>query len=96
MKCSQEGLELIKKFEGCKLKSYKCPAGVWTIGYGHTEDIKEGDGEYDGTTPANFLIDVCAGSNSEDMAPGIVGYRSVCVVEAMLESSKSGNVVNLL
>ena len=43
MKCSQEGLELIKKFEGCKLKSYKCPAGVWTIGYGHTEDIKEGD-----------------------------------------------------
>ena len=43
MRCSQEGLELIKKFEGCKLKSYKCPAGVWTIGYGHTEDIKEGD-----------------------------------------------------
>jgi lysozyme len=43
VKCSQEGLELIKKFEGCKLKSYKCPAGVWTIGYGHTEDIKEGD-----------------------------------------------------
>ena len=43
MKCSQEGLELIKKFEGCKLKSYKCSAGVWTIGYGHTEGIKEGD-----------------------------------------------------
>jgi len=43
VKCSQEGLELIKKFEGCKLKSYKCPAGVWTIGYGHTEDVKEGD-----------------------------------------------------
>ncbi|MBT4777067.1 MAG: hypothetical protein HOO03_02340, partial [Rhodobacteraceae bacterium] len=49
-----------------------------------------------GSTPANFLVDVCAGTNSEDMAPGIVGYRSVCVVEAMLESSKSGNVVNLL
>ena len=43
MRCSQEGLELIKKFEGCKLKSYKCSAGVWTIGYGHTEDVKEGD-----------------------------------------------------
>ena len=43
MRCSQEGLELIKKFEGCKLKSYKCSAGVWTIGYGHTEGIKEGD-----------------------------------------------------
>ncbi len=31
---------LIKKFEGCKLISYKCPAGVLTIGYGHTENVK--------------------------------------------------------
>ena len=43
MKISQEGLSLIKKFEGCKLKAYKCSAGVWTIGYGHTEGVKEGD-----------------------------------------------------
>ena len=43
MKCSLEGLSLIKKFEGCKLKAYKCSAGVWTIGYGHTEGVKEGD-----------------------------------------------------
>jgi lysozyme len=35
-------LDLIKKFEGCKLKAYKCPAGVWTIGYGHTKTAKEG------------------------------------------------------
>ena len=34
------GLELIKKFEGCKLKSYLCPAGVPTIGYGHTYGVK--------------------------------------------------------
>lgn len=36
MKISQNGIELIKIFEGCKLKSYKCPAGVWTIGFGNT------------------------------------------------------------
>jgi lysozyme len=36
MKISQNGIELIKVFEGCKLKSYKCPASVWTIGYGNT------------------------------------------------------------
>ena len=36
MKISQNGIELIKLFEGCKLKSYKCPANVWTIGYGNT------------------------------------------------------------
>lgn len=30
------GLSLIKEFEGLRLKAYKCPAGIWTIGYGHT------------------------------------------------------------
>lgn len=28
--------DLIKKYEGCRLTAYKCPAGVWTIGYGTT------------------------------------------------------------
>ena len=43
MKISLEGLSLIKIFEGCKLEAYKCSAGVWTIGYGHTTGVKEGD-----------------------------------------------------
>jgi lysozyme len=29
-------LRLIRRFEGCKLKAYLCPAGVWTIGWGAT------------------------------------------------------------
>lgn len=33
----------ISSFEGCRLSAYKCSAGVWTIGYGHTEYVKEGD-----------------------------------------------------
>lgn len=36
MKTSKNGLELIKRHEGCRLTAYKCPAGVWTVGYGHT------------------------------------------------------------
>lgn len=36
MRVSQRGIDLIKKFEGIRLKSYVCPAGVLTIGYGHT------------------------------------------------------------
>lgn len=36
MKVSDQGLEMIRQFEGCRLAAYKCPAGVWTIGYGHT------------------------------------------------------------
>ena len=39
---SKKGIDLIKSFEGCKLKEYRCPAGVLTIGYGHTGDVKEG------------------------------------------------------
>lgn len=42
MKISQEGIALIKVFEGCKLESYLCAAGVWTIGYGHTKLVEEG------------------------------------------------------
>lgn len=39
MEISQTGINLIKKFEGCSLKAYKCPAGAWTIGYGHTNKV---------------------------------------------------------
>lgn len=36
-------IQLIKKFEGLQLESYKCPAGVWTVGFGHTgPQITEG------------------------------------------------------
>ena len=40
--------ELIKKYEGCRLTAYKCPAGIWTIGYGTTvypngQPVKRGD-----------------------------------------------------
>ena len=41
MECSQEGISLIKKFEGCRLESYLCSASVLTIGYGHTKDVTE-------------------------------------------------------
>ena len=43
MKISQEGLSLIKRFEGCRLKAYHCSANVLTIGYGHTSGVKETD-----------------------------------------------------
>jgi len=43
MNISQEGLALIKKFEGCRLKAYRCSANVLTIGYGHTGGVKEDD-----------------------------------------------------
>lgn len=35
--------DLIKSFEGLELEAYLCPADIWTIGYGHTGNVKEGD-----------------------------------------------------
>ena len=42
MSVSDRGVELIAKYEGCRLEAYKCAAGVWTIGYGHTEGVQPG------------------------------------------------------
>ena len=39
MKISQNGIDLIKHFEGCELESYLCSAGVLTIGYGTTKNV---------------------------------------------------------
>lgn len=33
---------MVKKWEGCRLEAYRCAAGVWTIGYGHTKGVAEG------------------------------------------------------
>jgi lysozyme len=40
---SAEGRTLIQQFEGLSLTAYLCPAGKWTIGYGHTEGVQPGD-----------------------------------------------------
>lgn len=42
MKTSKAALDQIAKYEGIRLKAYQCPAGVWTIGVGHTGGVYEG------------------------------------------------------
>ena len=39
---SEKGLSLVRQFEGLRTTAYKCSAGVWTIGYGHTQQVKAG------------------------------------------------------
>ena len=43
MNVSDRGVDLIARYEGCRLEAYRCAAGVWTIGYGHTQGVKPGD-----------------------------------------------------
>lgn len=65
MKPSPDCISLIKKFEGCRLKSYKCPAGIWTIGYGHTgPEVVEGLEINQADADAYLAIDVEAFSSS--------------------------------
>ena len=42
MKTGEAGLELIRKFEGCRLQAYQDSVGIWTIGYGCTTDVEPG------------------------------------------------------
>lgn len=41
-KLSVKSLELLKQLEGCRLKAYQDSAKIWTIGYGHTHNVKAG------------------------------------------------------
>lgn len=43
MKTSQIGINLIKSYESLRLEAYRCPAGIHTIGYGHTAGVRRGD-----------------------------------------------------
>ncbi len=38
-----DAMDLIRANEGLKLRAYRCPAGVWTIGWGHTRGVESGD-----------------------------------------------------
>ena len=43
MKASQKLIDYLKKAEGCRLMAYQDAKGVWTIGYGHTAGVRQGD-----------------------------------------------------
>jgi lysozyme len=60
MTTSVLGKSLIKDFEGLRLDAYRCPAGVPTIGYGHTKGVKMGQ-KITNEQAEDFLI--------EDIAP---------------------------
>ena len=65
---SKVGIDLIKSFEGCYLKAYKCPAGVWTIGWGTTEAI-------DGVKPHEGMV-ITQKQADELLIKNLKGYEN--------------------
>lgn len=67
MKISDAGVALIASFEGCKLNAYWDATGkVWTIGYGHTKNVKKGD-VITQAQANQFLKDDCADAERQVM-----------------------------
>lgn len=87
MEISAAGVELVAKYEGCRLTAYKCPAGVWTIGYGHTEGVKEGD-TLASTEAAKELL----GNDLKKYA----GYVNNCVQKGLIKFPLTQNQFDAL
>lgn len=59
MRTNEDGLTLIRRFEGCKLKAYQDTGGVWTIGVGHAgRDVKPNSVITEDIAERMFLQDV--------------------------------------
>lgn len=71
MEVSTEGRELVKQFEGLSLTAYRCPAGVWSIGFGRTQGVRPGDTITAAQADAYLAADLVAfGQNVERMIGG--------------------------
>jgi lysozyme len=78
--------EDLKRDEGLRLKAYKCSAGVWTIGVGHTAGVKKGDVVTEAR--AMELLDV-------DMDQAIKDARKVCLCFDDLNGPRKTVVANM-
>lgn len=70
MELSKKIKDLIKSWEGCRLTAYKCPAGVVTIGYGHTGNISIGQKITQKEADALFDDDIEAFASKVDQLIG--------------------------
>lgn len=83
MAISENCINLIKEFEGCKLKAYKCPAGIWTIGYGCTTNVKEGD------TCTQEQADTWLTEEANEFAESVLGMVKVPLTQNELDALTS-------
>jgi lysozyme len=93
MKISQSGKDLIKRFEGCKLQAYQDQVGVWTIGYGHTQGVKQGDKWTQ--AQADSVFDAEVEGFSERVAQLVKGTVAQCRFDALVSLAYNIGLGNL-
>lgn len=75
MNINQATVDLVKEFEGFRAKAYKCPAGIWTIGYGTTAAAGVGITPKDGMTisqsDAEAYLQAALDKFADQIAPSI-------------------------
>jgi lysozyme len=98
MKTNEEGINLIKRYEGCELESYQDEKGIWTIGYGHTgAEIIEGMKISINQADKMFLNDLLSFENgvtkllvpniNENMFSALVSFSYNCGLGALRTST---------
>lgn len=70
------GQEIVKYFEGLRLKAYRCPAGIWTIGWGSTRGVVPGMVIDYAEAVRRFKLDWAVAQNAVlRLCPGLSGPR---------------------
>jgi len=104
MKLNKKGIDLVKHFEGCYLKAYRCPAGVLTIGYGHTSGVTEGmevtkaEAETmlmnDLNKVANIIEKFLPKTLNDNQFSALVSFAFNCGCNALKESTALKRLIN--
>ena len=98
MEVNKAGKDLIKQFEGCKLKAYKCPAGLDTIGYGNTwnpDGTKVKPGDVITQERANELLDIIVEDFAKKVKPLIKQNLTDNNFSALVSFAYNTGVTNL-
>ena len=98
MEVNKAGKDLIKQFEGCKLKAYKCPAGLDTIGYGNTwypDGTKVKPGDVISQERANELLDIIVEDFAKKVKPLIKQNLTDNNFSALVSFAYNAGVTNL-
>lgn len=99
MKTSENGLNLIKRFEGLRLNAYQDAVGIWTIGYGHTNGVKQGQKISLDLANAYLIADLATAEKAvskykypytQDMFDALVSFTFNCGVKNLQTLTNDG------